>query len=77
MSEPAPLPVAGLCDDCVAARRLRSRRSTFLLCTRSASDPAFPRYPRLPVVTCPGYVPAPSAEGPLPPAPSAVPDSET
>jgi hypothetical protein len=25
------------------------------LCDRSASDPAFAKYPRLPVLQCPGY----------------------
>ncbi len=27
----------------------------FLLCRRSITDPAFPRYPRLPVVECAGF----------------------
>jgi hypothetical protein len=27
----------------------------FSLCARSREDPAYPRYPRLPVLTCAGY----------------------
>jgi hypothetical protein len=47
---------AGLCADCVHARRLESsRRSVFLLCGRSTYDAKFPKYPRLPVVECPGF----------------------
>jgi hypothetical protein len=29
----------------------------FLLCERSRADPAYPRYPRLPVVRCAGFQP--------------------
>lgn len=25
------------------------------MCERSKSDPAYPKYPRLPVLECPGY----------------------
>jgi hypothetical protein len=32
-----------------------TRGSSFSLCMRSREDPAFPRYPRLPVLACPGY----------------------
>jgi hypothetical protein len=47
---------AGLCSDCVHARRVDSDRgSVFFLCELSASDPRFPKYPRLPIVSCPGY----------------------
>jgi hypothetical protein len=47
---------AGLCSDCVHARRVESARgSVFLLCELSANDPSFPKYPRLPVLSCPGY----------------------
>ncbi|MGH7482871.1 MAG: hypothetical protein ACRELV_12005 [Longimicrobiales bacterium] len=47
---------AGLCGSCQHARRIRSRRgSVFLLCERSRTDPAYPRYPRLPVLACAGY----------------------
>jgi hypothetical protein len=47
---------AGLCASCVRAEVVTSSRgSTFYLCTRSATDPAFPRYPVLPVRVCRGY----------------------
>jgi hypothetical protein len=32
-----------------------TRGSTFSLCRRSREDPAYPRYPRVPVLSCPGY----------------------
>ena len=49
----------GLCTDCQHARRVESsRRSPFYLCQRSASDAAFPKYPRLPVILCSGYAPS-------------------
>lgn len=46
----------GLCATCIHARRLESDRgSVFWLCELSATDPRFPKYPRLPVVACAGY----------------------
>ncbi|HEY4427846.1 MAG TPA: hypothetical protein VGN08_06555 [Solirubrobacteraceae bacterium] len=49
-------PSAGLCDSCVHQQLVRNTRgSTFSLCRRSREDPAFPRYPRVPVLACPGY----------------------
>jgi hypothetical protein len=49
---------AGLCADCVNARRVESSRgSVFLLCELSRSDPRFAKYPRLPVLSCSGYTP--------------------
>jgi len=50
-------PDAGLCARCVHRRLVRTRRSTFVLCGRAADDPRFVRYPRLPVLHCPGYEP--------------------
>jgi hypothetical protein len=48
----------GLCATCVHARPVVSgRNSTFWLCGRSADDPRFPKYPRLPVVRCAGFEP--------------------
>lgn len=48
----------GLCRACIHARMIRSGRgSTFWLCELSRIDPAFPRYPRLPVVRCTGFAP--------------------
>ena len=51
---------AGLCGNCKLARRVGSaRQSSFYLCTKSASDPSYPKYPRLPMIHCPGYEPRP------------------
>ena len=47
----------GLCGVCVNARILASDRgSRFYRCSLSDSDPRFPRYPRLPVIQCAGFV---------------------
>jgi hypothetical protein len=47
---------AGLCDSCVHQQLVHTTRgSTFSLCLRSRTDPAYPKYPRLPVLACPGY----------------------
>jgi len=52
----APDSRPGLCADCANGRRVESARgSVFWLCERSATDPAFAKYPRLPVLRCPGY----------------------
>jgi len=49
-------PAAGLCDTCAHQRVIRNTRgSSFSLCERSRADPAYPRYPRLPVRECAGY----------------------
>jgi hypothetical protein len=49
---------AGLCDTCRLQRLVpNTRGSEFSLCERSRTDPAYPRYPRLPVLRCPGYEP--------------------
>jgi hypothetical protein len=37
-----------------------AKRSQFLLCQLSQSDPSFPKYPRLPVLRCSGYEKKPS-----------------
>jgi hypothetical protein len=48
---------AGLCADCTHARRVESNRgSLFLLCALSKSDARFVKYPRLPVLSCSGYL---------------------
>jgi len=58
----------GLCSACEHARIIRSDRgSIFYLCRLSATDPRFAKYPRLPVLSCPGYrkqepAPAPNRE---------------
>ena len=46
----------GLCATCVHAQEIRSDRgSRFVFCGWSRIDPSFPRYPRLPVLSCAGY----------------------
>jgi hypothetical protein len=46
----------GLCAACVHARVITSGKgSHFWLCELSRVDPAFPRYPPLPVVRCSGF----------------------
>ncbi|HET7589760.1 MAG TPA: hypothetical protein VFK14_06195 [Solirubrobacterales bacterium] len=52
----APRPAAGLCDRCRHQRLVpNTRGSVFSLCERSREEPAFPRYPRLPVLRCEGF----------------------
>jgi hypothetical protein len=47
---------AGLCAQCEHARRIESSRgSVFFRCGRHEAEPRFAKYPRLPVVQCPGY----------------------
>ena len=49
-------PPAGLCDSCRHQRVIRNTRgSSFSLCERSRREPAYPKYPRLPVVRCAGW----------------------
>jgi hypothetical protein len=51
----------GRCADCQHARVIESDKgSHFLLCQLSEGDPRFPRYPRLPVLSCSGYTPKPA-----------------
>jgi L-amino acid N-acyltransferase YncA len=48
----------GLCSTCVHQKIIRSGRgSTFSMCLRHRTDPAYPKYPRLPVMACPGHEP--------------------
>jgi hypothetical protein len=47
----------GLCFTCRHARRVPTPRATYWLCELAASDPRFDKYPRLPVLACPGYEP--------------------
>jgi len=55
---------AGLCRSCLYVRRVQtSRSSTFYLCRRSEEDPAYARYPRLPVIRCAGFEPNPDPSG--------------
>jgi hypothetical protein len=65
-------PAPGLCADCRHARRVATPRSLFVRCARAAEDPAYPRYPRLPVRACPGYEPGGTES--VPPDPMAAAD---
>lgn len=57
-SRAAAMPDPGLCGACDHARVIETRTgSRFHLCRLSAVDPSFPRYPRLPVLRCRGYLP--------------------
>ncbi|HEX2204754.1 MAG TPA: hypothetical protein VHG91_15710 [Longimicrobium sp.] len=52
-------PPPGLCESCANVKIVETRKgSRFFLCQLSEVDPRFPKYPRLPVVACPGYRPA-------------------
>lgn len=60
MTDSAPV---GLCLTCRWMHSVTNRRgSTFYRCGRADSDPAFPRYPPLPVLQCAGYEPALSGD---------------
>jgi hypothetical protein len=49
--------VKGLCATCVHVQIITSdRQSEFVRCGLAKTDPSFPKYPRLPVVQCTGYV---------------------
>ncbi len=62
-----PAPRFGLCDSCRHQRLVRTTRgSVFTLCERSRSDPAYPRYPRVPVLEGPGHDPRCDDAEPLP-----------
>ena len=47
----------GLCARCRHARQIAGARSRFWLCSLSADNPAYPRYPSLPVRRCAGFTP--------------------
>lgn len=54
---------AGLCETCTHAQIVTSSKgSSFVLCRVSEVNPAFRRYPRLPVIACPGYLTAARTE---------------
>ena len=61
-------PSIGLCSDCQHCRIVQSERSAFYLCRLSFTNPEYRKYPPLPVLRCPGYLPpVPSeVEGPAP-----------
>jgi ribosomal protein L36 len=58
MSDPRTKPSVprGLCEQCRYVRRVVSAKgSVFVLCERAKHEPAYPKYPRLPVLACPGF----------------------
>ena len=58
----------GLCDTCRHQKLIHNTRgSTFSMCERSKAEPdRFPKYPRIPVMACPGYERVTSPESALP-----------
>lgn len=60
-------PGNGLCDGCLHQQLVPNRRgSVFSLCRRSREDESYPRYPRIPVLSCPGFEPRPRPTDPAP-----------
>ncbi len=58
----------GLCARCAHVRLVPGRgAAVFYLCERSFEDPAYPRYPAIPVLACRGYEAAAEAGGVRPP----------
>jgi hypothetical protein len=56
MSDHRTMDRFGLCDRCRHQRLVRTGRgSVFTMCLKAKSDPAFPKYPRVPVTACTGY----------------------
>jgi predicted CoA-binding protein len=45
----------GLCADCRHSQQVPAPRAMYWLCRRAATDPSFPKYPRLPVRACRGF----------------------
>jgi hypothetical protein len=49
-------PDAGLCNACSHQRVVTNTRgSVFSLCEKSREDDRFAKYPRIPVLECPGF----------------------
>jgi len=67
----------GLCRRCVHARQVRSRTTLYWRCALAETDPRFERYPRLPVLTCDGFVAAPPTGGSQPSGPDEEPSGQT
>jgi len=46
----------GLCPNCAHMKPMQNDRGgVFLLCGLSKMDPRYPKYPRLPVLSCGGF----------------------
>ncbi|MCB1022241.1 MAG: hypothetical protein H6509_10135 [Bryobacterales bacterium] len=57
---------AGLCGSCRHCVRVRSDRgSVFYRCELAKTDPRYAKYPRLPVLHCPGWEKAPAPDATL------------
>jgi hypothetical protein len=56
----------GLCESCLNCKKVASARgAVFRLCMLHERDPGrFGKYPRLPVLACPGYAQKPAHEVP-------------
>jgi hypothetical protein len=55
-SRRGPVVPPGLCGGCRFSRRIETRGgSVFRRCMRADDDPAYPRYPVLPVLSCAGF----------------------
>jgi hypothetical protein len=53
-AEPPP----GLCGECRHARALTSSGgATYYQCLRAEADPRYSKWPRLPILQCPGFEP--------------------
>lgn len=53
----------GLCLDCEYSKHVEAKEdAVYFLCHRFFTDPTFPKYPRLPVLGCSGYVKLQRAE---------------
>ena len=62
--------VHGLCDSCRHQQLVpNTRGSVFSLCLRSRTDSAYPRYPPIPVIACPGHEQRGRGEGGRDPKP--------
>jgi hypothetical protein len=57
----------GLCATCAHLVLVSSPRSVFVRCGLAATDPAFVRYPPLPVRLCAGHRPLPADGSPAEP----------
>ena len=56
--------IPSLCETCKQMREIITpRRSRFLLCELSISDPEYPKYPPQPIMQCNGYEPSNSFHG--------------
>ena len=54
----------GLCFTCRHSRAVTTPRARYWLCRLAARDPRFEKYPRLPMLSCPGYEPREEARAP-------------